>query len=162
MKCDIAKFDMSNYPADNIYGMPLADKKIPGLKDENNGAIMIEFVEFRAKIYALRVDDKKSTKKAKDVKSNIVARTITFDDYTQCLRDEIEMTRQQNCIRSKLHYVYTLSETKITLCPYNDKRYIMPDRDATVGTWADTLIIFCVLFIFYTYLVFLYFVFHVF
>jgi len=83
MKRDIAKFDTSNYPADNVYGMSLANKKIPGLmKDEN--AIMTEFVGFRAKMYALCVDGKKDTKKVKGIKNNVVvAQTITFDDYTR-------------------------------------------------------------------------------
>jgi len=50
--------------------MPLANKKVPGLmKNENNGAIMIEFVELRAKMYAVR-DDKKDTKKVKGIKYN--------------------------------------------------------------------------------------------
>jgi len=110
MKRDIAKFDTSDYPIDNAYGIPLVNKKVPGLmKDENNGAIMTEFVGLRAKMYALRVDGKKDTKKVKGVKSNVVARTITFDDYTRCLHDEIEMMRKQSCIRSKLHEVYTIS-----------------------------------------------------
>jgi len=39
------------------------------MKDKNNGAIMTEFVEFRAKMYALRVTGKKVTKKVKDVKN---------------------------------------------------------------------------------------------
>ncbi|KYN43236.1 hypothetical protein ALC56_02298, partial [Trachymyrmex septentrionalis] len=91
---------------DNVYGIPLANKKVPGLmKDENNDAILTEFIRLRAKMYALRVDSKKDIRKAKGIKSNIVARTITFDDYTRCLNDEIEMTRQQSCIRSKLHQV---------------------------------------------------------
>ncbi|XP_029673716.1 uncharacterized protein LOC115241896 [Formica exsecta] len=133
MKRDIARFVTSDYPANNAYGIPLENKKVPGLmKDENNGAIMTEFVGLRAKMYALRVDSKKDTKKVKGVKSNVVARTITFDDYTRCLRDEIEMTRQQSCIRSKLHEVYTISETKIALSPYDDKRYIVPDSTDTL------------------------------
>jgi len=33
------------------------------MKDENNGAIMSEFVDLKAKMYALRVDGKKDTKK---------------------------------------------------------------------------------------------------
>ncbi|XP_071638682.1 uncharacterized protein [Temnothorax longispinosus] len=133
MKRDIAKFDTSDYAINNAYGIPLANKKIPGLmKDENNGAIMTEFVGLRAKMYALRVDGKKDCKKAKGVKSNVVARSITFDDYTRCLRDEIEMKRRQACIRSEKHEVYTVSETKIALSPYDDKRYIIPNSTDTL------------------------------
>ncbi|XP_036139531.1 uncharacterized protein LOC118644648 [Monomorium pharaonis] len=137
-----AKFDTSDYPIGNAYGMPLENKKVPGLmKDENNGAIMTEFVGLRAKMYAMRVDGKKDTKKAKGVKSSVVARTITFDDYTRCLREEIEMTRRQSCIRSKLHEVYTISEKKIALSPYDDKRYLVPDSTETLpwGHWRIPL-----------------------
>jgi len=70
------------------------------MKDENNGIIMTEFVGLREKMYALRVEGKKDMKKAKGVKSNVVAKSITFEDYTQCLNDAIEMTRRLSCIRS--------------------------------------------------------------
>ncbi|KYM84011.1 hypothetical protein ALC53_05630, partial [Atta colombica] len=66
----------------------------------------------------VRVDGKKDTKKVKGIKNNVVARTITFNDYTRCLNEEINMTRHQSCI--------TISESKIALNPYNDKRYIVP------------------------------------
>jgi len=75
MKRDIAKFDTSNYPIDNAYGIPLVNKKIPGLMKDENGAIMTEFVGLMANMYALRVDGKKGTKKVKGVKSNVVAQT---------------------------------------------------------------------------------------
>ncbi|KYN12413.1 hypothetical protein ALC57_15418 [Trachymyrmex cornetzi] len=142
MKRNIARFDTSDYPIDNAYGMPLANKKVLGLmKDENNGAKMTEFAGLRAKMYAVRVDGKKDTKKAKGVKSIVVARTITFDDYTRCLNEEIEMTRRQSCIRSKLHEVYTISESKIALNPYDDKRYFVPDSTETLpwGHWRIRL-----------------------
>ncbi|KAM0734143.1 hypothetical protein ACS0PU_012508 [Formica fusca] len=133
IKRNVDRFDTSDYAVDNVYGIPFANKKIPSLmKDENNGAIMTEFVGLRVKMYALRVDGKKDTKKVKGVKSNVVARTITFDDYTRCLNEEIEMTRQQSCIRSKLHEVYTIRETKIALSPYDDKRYIVPETTDTL------------------------------
>ncbi|KYN24367.1 hypothetical protein ALC57_04029 [Trachymyrmex cornetzi] len=142
IKRDIARFDTSDYPVDNAYGMSLANKKVPGLvKDENNGMIMTEFVGLRAKMYAVRVDDKKDTKKAKSIKNNVVARTITLDDYTRCLNEEIEMTRRQSCIRSKLHEVYTVSESKIALSPYDDKRYVVPNTTETLpwGHWRIPL-----------------------
>ena len=87
MKRDIARFDTNDYPMHDAYGMPLANKKVPGLmKDENNGAIMIEFVGLRLKMYVVRMNSKKKTKRHK-VKSNVVARTITFD--MRCLNEEI-------------------------------------------------------------------------
>jgi len=96
MKHDISWFDTSDYAVDNAYDFPLVNKKIPGLmKNENNGAIMTKFVGLRAKMYALRVDGKKDTKKVKGVKSNVIAKSITFDDYTRYLFDETEMTRKR-------------------------------------------------------------------
>ncbi|KAL6417671.1 hypothetical protein ACFW04_014397 [Cataglyphis niger] len=89
---------------------------------------MTEFIGLRAKMYALRVDGRSETKKVKGVKSAVVARTITFDDYARCLRRDIEMTREQSCLRSKLHEVYTMLESKITLSPYDDSGTLYQER----------------------------------
>jgi len=68
MKRNVNRFDTSDYPANNAYGIPLANKKVPDLmKDENNGAIMTE-LGLKAKMYVMRVDGghkKKDTKKLK-------------------------------------------------------------------------------------------------
>jgi len=95
------------------------------MKDENNGTIMTEFVWLRTKMYSLHVEEKKDIKKVKR-ENNVVTRSITFEDYKQCLNDAIEIPRRQSCIRTILHEVYIISETKIALSPHVDKGYIVP------------------------------------
>jgi len=95
IKRDIARFDTSDYPERNAYDIPRVNNKIPGLmKDENGGAIMTEFIGLKAKMYALRVIGKSDTKRIKGVKKNVVAKTITFDDFARCLND---VTIQSRC-----------------------------------------------------------------
>ena len=52
------------------------------MKDENNDAIMTE-LGFRVKMYDLRVYEKKDTKKSKDVKYNVITKSIMFDNYNK-------------------------------------------------------------------------------
>lgn len=102
LKRDIARFDTNNYPENNLYGISRGNKKIPGLmKAENNGLIMTEFVNLRAKIYATRGIGRSDTMKIKDIKKSIVAREITFDDYLRCLNDIMKQSRRQSCLRSR-------------------------------------------------------------
>ncbi|XP_076299359.1 uncharacterized protein LOC143218198 [Lasioglossum baleicum] len=136
MRRDISRFHTNDYPIENKYNIPLVNKKVPGLmKDKNNGMIMTNFVGLGAKMYTLRIDGKSDTKKAKGVKTSVVRTTITFDEYMRCLQHEIAMSRTQTCIRSKLHKVYTISERKIAVSPYDDKRYIIPNSTETLP-WA--------------------------
>ncbi|XP_011647887.1 uncharacterized protein LOC105434028 [Pogonomyrmex barbatus] len=106
MKRDIARFDTSDYSDDNAYDIPCANKKVLNLmKDENNGAIMTEFIGLRAKIYALRVLGKSDTKRIKGVRRKTVAKTITFEDFARCLNESLQQSRRQACIRSMLHEI---------------------------------------------------------
>ena len=137
MKRDIDRFDTSDYAVDNPYGMPRVNKKVPVLmKDENNGALMTEFVGLRSKMDATRtfnavLGSKSETKKVKDVRRHVVANNIQFDDYIRCLRDLTEKSIQQNNIRPKEHNVYSVSGEKNALSPFDDKRCILVDRVST-------------------------------
>ncbi|KYM96987.1 hypothetical protein ALC62_12365 [Cyphomyrmex costatus] len=133
IKRNITKFDMSDYPEDNVYGIPRLNNKIPGLmKDENNGAVMTEFIGLRAKMYALRVVGMSDVKKIKGIRKSVVAKTISFEDYVKCLHDAYKQSIRQSRIRSSLHEVFTIFETKIALSPYDNKRYVLSNAIGTL------------------------------
>lgn len=123
MKRDIDRFDTSDYSPDNVYGMPLANKKVLGLmKDENNGQIIQEFVGLRAKMYCYKTHDV-DKKRAKGVKGSTL-KTIMFDDYKRCLLNRENVIKNQNLIRSKKHKVETIRQQKIALSWNDDKRIL--------------------------------------
>ena len=99
IKRDLIRFDTSDYPSDNIYGIPLVNGKVLGLiTDENNGKIMTEFVGLRAKLYAYKIQgEDKDKKKAKGIRESAL-RTINFDDYKQCLFERENLFKDQHLI----------------------------------------------------------------
>lgn len=127
MRCDIARFDTSDFPENNAYGMLRVNNKVPGLmKDENNGAIMTEFVGLRTKMYALRVTGRRRYEEDKRCeKQHCCERDKVQQSCT--MFEQSERATRQSCIRSRLHEVYTVSETKLALSPYDDKIYVTFD-----------------------------------
>lgn len=134
IKKDIKRFDTSAYSPNNQFNMPLVNKKVIGLmKDENNGLIMTEFCGLRSKMYATLVEGGDGMKKSKGVKRSVVDNTICFEDYVNCMIEKSEIVRQQNTIKSHLHNLYSLRQSRIALSANDNKRLIDPD-DAS-RTW---------------------------
>ena len=124
------KFDTSNYPKDHPSGILTGvNKKVIGMfKDEASGKQIAEFVGLRAKLYSYRVEEEYEEKKCKGVKKAVIKKTITFNDYKNCLFDNKPAMRKMNVIRSHLHTMYTETVNKIALSPFDDKRLIQKDK----------------------------------
>jgi hypothetical protein len=141
IKEDIHRFDTSEYEPNNIYNIPLVNKKIVELmKDECNGQIITEFVGLRSKMYSIRVKGKDFVKKVKGVKSNVVKNTITFEHFKNCLFNNTQEIREQRKITSKFHNIYTERETKLALSPFDNKRYLLANSTDTLS-WGHKNIV---------------------
>ncbi|KAL4153048.1 hypothetical protein QTP88_000881 [Uroleucon formosanum] len=128
-------FDTSDYPKDNIYGLPLVNKKVLGkFKDELNGKIMTEFIGLRSKLYSHRIlDTEKEIKKAKGVKKNVVENKICFNDFENCLLTKESKYVKQNLFRTKKHDIFTVEQNKKALSVYDDKRFILDNGIDTLA-----------------------------
>ena len=114
-------YDTSNYPRDN----PLYDnrnKKVLGkMKYECGGLAIEEVVAIRPKMYSVLKEGKKNEKKAKGVKKNVIEKEITHDHYKEAL------------LRSEGHEMYGMCINKISLSPFDTKRWIADDGIQTLA-----------------------------
>ena len=125
IKHDIKKnFDTSDYhenhPSEIKTGV---NKKVIGkFKDEVGGNQITHFVGLRPKLYTFKVETKykkdekgklkeinvieEDKRKAKGVKKNVIKKSLTFEDYKECLYTEEEIMKEMNIIRSQNHDIY--------------------------------------------------------
>ena len=106
------------------------------MKDELGGGIMKEFVTLRPKMYAYKVGSSES-KKCKGIKKCVVKKTISFENYKNCLFGGESSSRSQLMFRSSKHEVRTLEVNKLALSRDDDKR-ITVDGIASLdrGHWV--------------------------
>ena len=72
-------------------------------------------------MYFYRTSEKES-KKRKEIKKCVVRKTITFEDYKNCLFSGETSYRSQLMFRSSLHRIQSLEVNKIALNKDDDKR----------------------------------------
>ena len=92
----IDRFDTSDYPPNHPSGIPFGvNKKVLGMfKDEAGSKVIDEFVGLRAKLYSYKMFEGKESKKCKGVKKLVVEKSITHEDYKNCLFTGKEQLRK--------------------------------------------------------------------
>lgn len=125
-------FDTSNYKPNNVFDIPIINKKIPGLfKDELGGEIMLEFVGLRSKLYCIKTASA-VIKKAKGVKRSVIKK-LCLNDYTKALIEDKIVRRKNLLFKSIKHEIFTQSVNKIALSNADDKRFIKRDKITTLS-----------------------------
>jgi len=134
-----SRFDTSEYPTDHpaVAGggfLVGKNKKVIGVfKDEAAGKQIEEFVGLRAKLYSYKMFEGNETKKCKGIKKAVIKKSITHEDYKDCLFTRRKQLRSMNVIRSRLHNVYSEEVNKIALSANDDKRIIQDDGISTLA-----------------------------
>jgi hypothetical protein len=125
-------FDFSNYPPNHPnYSAEFA--RVPGLfKDVAASAAIKCFTGLRSKMYSYITESCGEIKVAKGVKKHIVDKFITYADYFNTLMSNVQTENTFSTIRSRLHQVSTDEQRKISLSPFDDKRYILWNKIETL------------------------------
>ena len=132
MKQDQDLYDTSDYPKDHPLHSTVNKKIIGKFKDEVNGVPINEFVGLRAKMYSIKTEDvEEDKKKGKGIKKSVLKKEVKHQDYKDCLFERKEYQHSMMGFRSDKHQVYTQKQTKKSLSPFDDKRYILQDGYTT-------------------------------
>lgn len=126
------RFDTSDYSTDNIYKLPLVNKKALGVfKDELQGDLMSEFVGVRSKSYSFKTT-KEIVKKIKGISKHVVNKKITIDQFKKFIFDGTTLLSNMYTFRSIGHKVYTQQVNKHCLSGVDNKRYQIPNSYKTL------------------------------
>ena len=124
---DRERFDNSDYPSDSKFYFAENKKVIGKFKDETAGVPIKEFIGLKSKMYSISLDNEKNSKKAKGVKKNVIRKGISHEDYLDVLHQSKVMHHKMKTIRSDCHQISSYEINKISLSPFDDKRYILSD-----------------------------------
>ena len=87
MLAEKERFDFSNYPTDHP-NFSMENKMVIGkMKDELSGMPGQSFAGLKANMYSIKYNNMEK-KRAKGVKTNVVKKSITHEDYVDCLFTE--------------------------------------------------------------------------
>ena len=95
------------------------------MKDECGGDAIQEVIAVRSKMYS--VLSKKNIRKAKGVKKNVIEKEITHEHYKEALFGRRQIMHKMKIMRSEGHEMYGMCMNKISISPFDRKRWIADD-----------------------------------
>ena len=134
---------MSDYPKEHPLHST-ANKKVLGkMKDECAGTPISEIVCLKPKMYFIMKADEKNIKRAKGVKKSVIKNQIKHEQYKGTLFGTQQMWHGMNILRSEGHEIYGMLINKISLSPFDSKRWIADDGVNTkaygYNTWMKEM-----------------------
>ncbi|CAG2243460.1 unnamed protein product [Mytilus edulis] len=121
----IDELDTSGYPKDHPLYSEKNKKVIGKFKDELNGKIMNEIVFLKSKAYSFTLTDLSEEKKLKGIGKTTINKDIKFDDYKDCLFNNKTKMNKMCTMNSSKHKMFVNEVNKISMTPFDDKRYIL-------------------------------------
>ena len=130
MQASAHMFDFSDYPQDNELHSNVNKKVLGKMKDELAGQVMDEFVGLRPKMYSVKHGGVEK-KRAKGIKKSTVRDVLKHDAYVDVVFNEHVTQATMRRIQSKDHELFSVVCNKRALSPYDDKRYVLPNKFST-------------------------------
>ncbi len=127
------QYDTSDYPKDHPLHSTVNKKVLGKMKDECAGRPIAEYVGLRPKMYSIQLEDGPVIKKAKGVKRNVVKKDIRHEQYKTALFEKQTFRHGMDVLRSERHRIYGQHLNKISLSPFDSKRYISQDGVHTLA-----------------------------
>lgn len=139
MKQELHLYDTGNYPQDHFLFSTVNKKVIGKLTDETGGLPISEFVGLRPKMYSIKLEDGKEKKTGKGIKKSVLQKEVRHQDFKDCLMQKREYEHTMMGFCSQRHQVFTLRQTKKSVSPFDDKRFILEDGFTTRahGHWRN-------------------------
>ena len=133
-------YDTSDYPKDHPQYSEDNKKVVGKMKDECAGRLIAEYVGLRPKMYSILEADGGNIKKAKGVKRSVVSNEIRHKDYNEALFDKKTFRHSMDVLRSKGHHIFGQRLNKISLSPFDSKRWISENGIDTLAYGHDVLV----------------------
>ena len=117
-------YDTSDFPEDHPLHSKVNKKVLGKMKDECAGHPIAEYVGLRPKMYSILEASGVCIKKAKGVKKNVVKKHIRHEQYREALFGKKTFRHGMDVLRSEKHHIYGQHLNKVSLSPFDSKRWI--------------------------------------